>query len=1662
MSDEDFNQVLSNVKNMAASPPNPPPMPASAPESTSDNPEFTDLIKNLHNGTQDFIDTHNESLTNKIVNGINQPDDISEDKLLADWQKRTNEATLKDSFQASDFIDIGKTIAATATKEINYLAASGHPLLYGAGQFARMIGNFPTTLETQAGKYIGEHFMGLKDDDTLEHEQVLTNPVGELGKSLGIASLSGELTPEQQKNEKIFSEVEKILSGGAINPEYEPKTEGGSIAQIATTFIPMLAGGEGSILAKSIALAGVSATPVELARIVKENGGSKNTQNLVSGLGMIVGGVAGHYSGAAITEAMSNPPLPIEIAKGIDNGIFPDAPPEAKAEAAQIVKSITPQEVAAKYSAADELAKPTLAGAMAKINPQTHAEYTALKDRYSLVGEGIKNLKEEQLADIEASAPHAEEIADLQKKLETANPRKTKIYQDKLDELTSQRENYIKENSSKDTPEIADLRSKQQELDFRMRDLAPTISEMRRKAIEDNPHLEVYTPKTTAIEEPAPIVEEAIKPETPSPEPAPVEPVKVNIAADIEKKAIAAGYGAEEAKASAKILAKQYDYLASVYGGKAEDFYSRFGAKIKAGKSTKVSGSYRPSEKLIKLMKSANPSTLIHEGAHHFLDMMKDFSSEKFAPEKIKSDMQIIKDWLKVGEDGQFTRAMEEKFARGFEQYMRDGIAPTRELADTFAKFAKWLREIYNTTKQIAKLGKKIPPEIRDFFDRTLEPNTALHEKEGVIIEPEEIAPAPTTKNVAAKEPESAKPSSEPASAPANIPEIPTGGKPEKSKPVDKLFDKAGNIRLENLTNAEEARAALRELAKKQPDLLNHDTISDKEIKELADSLGVKAKDINIEKLRQLAIEDDVPLAARIRSSREMLLEAEKDVRSLAEKVDGGTEADLRNFLEAKARFGTVAETVSAVTNQMGRAFRAFQDITSEELKSSASLSELFQQETGATIEDVRKLAKLISERTNTGASAKILQDMDKPNAWRTFAAYRRCSILSGYITHAAWLAGTTFNLAYKAVVLDTMQGLHNEIGMRVFGRKDTGSTIGGGIEGLANALTKALPNILSATGTALRTGKTVLRPFEKEYDTYLASGNIRKTLNVNMEELRKVVDSQFKNATEEQKKEATRIIAAKMQSRLKTWSDLATEINDFGTSALSGITSTVKKLASTEFYENNPLYEKKYVNEVPNYYVKGLPVLPVGSVLGGMSNRIYSTMHTFSRELAANIETLQEARRIATEEGLGGEARERRIQDLVENPTEDFMNRVNHIANKQTLMSNESEFAKSVTRFRNALDKVGDKQIGSILMPVVTVPAEAVHQTVVESLPVGLLFKAEREALSGKKGALEQERAQVKMIAGTSLLGLGFYLAYKQLATPSASVIYTHEQQRTDSGNPSNSLRVGDWMVNLQHTPVTGTIITTGADLFHILNNQEAFGEDSSDKLKPAIYSAVNNLFLHENALVGLSDAIDMARGKTDMGTWLKNQTVSTVVPQFVKQTSDLTDPYARESKSFMSALISKIPIQSETIAPKIDSLTGEPIERHPSHIIPAHKDAIANELSNLYIYPANPKPMINGVALTAKQGAEYSAIKGHVLHDGLKMLMLEEGRDDYQSATKEQKVKMVRRVAAFAAKTAKNAMLFRHDDILRKANQKVEDVDDVDFSPIVKSQQAILNQEE
>jgi len=79
--------------------------------------------------------------------------------------------------------------------------------------------------------------------------------------------------------------------------------------------------------------------------------------------------------------------------------------------------------------------------------------------------------------------------------------------------------------------------------------------------------------------------------------------------------------------------------------------------------------------------------------------------------------------WIDSGTTGDKAKdeairiATHEQFARGFEQYLREGTAPSIELRGAFRAFKNWLTKIY---ANISQLDVKISPEMKDVFDRLL------------------------------------------------------------------------------------------------------------------------------------------------------------------------------------------------------------------------------------------------------------------------------------------------------------------------------------------------------------------------------------------------------------------------------------------------------------------------------------------------------------------------------------------------------------------------------------------------------------------------------------------------------------------------------------------------------------------------------------------------------------------------------------------------------------------------------------------------------------------------------------------------------------------------------------------------------------------------------
>lgn len=122
-------------------------------------------------------------------------------------------------------------------------------------------------------------------------------------------------------------------------------------------------------------------------------------------------------------------------------------------------------------------------------------------------------------------------------------------------------------------------------------------------------------------------------------------------------------------------------------------------------------------ERIVELFKTADKSTFMHEMGHVFFDDIKTLAEMENAPEQLVLDWNKLKEWTGWNDNETTNTNAHEKFARGFEAYLREGEAPTKFLERTFRRFSKWLSAIY---RAVSRLGGLPPKEIREVMDRML------------------------------------------------------------------------------------------------------------------------------------------------------------------------------------------------------------------------------------------------------------------------------------------------------------------------------------------------------------------------------------------------------------------------------------------------------------------------------------------------------------------------------------------------------------------------------------------------------------------------------------------------------------------------------------------------------------------------------------------------------------------------------------------------------------------------------------------------------------------------------------------------------------------------------------------------------------------------------
>lgn len=142
-------------------------------------------------------------------------------------------------------------------------------------------------------------------------------------------------------------------------------------------------------------------------------------------------------------------------------------------------------------------------------------------------------------------------------------------------------------------------------------------------------------------------------------------------------------------------------------------------------------GMFSRENNLIALLKNADASTFVHELGHFFLETNTRIARDLIAKpaenlteqeRQFLSDVQTTLDWFGVKDLAAWDamsldeqRENHEKWARGFEAYLYEGKAPSEELRGVFRRFRSWLKQVYQSLKN---LNVELTDEVRSVFDR--------------------------------------------------------------------------------------------------------------------------------------------------------------------------------------------------------------------------------------------------------------------------------------------------------------------------------------------------------------------------------------------------------------------------------------------------------------------------------------------------------------------------------------------------------------------------------------------------------------------------------------------------------------------------------------------------------------------------------------------------------------------------------------------------------------------------------------------------------------------------------------------------------------------------------------------------------------------------------
>jgi len=345
---------------------------------------------------------------------------------------------------------------------------------------------------------------------------------------------------------------------------------------------------------------------------------------------------------------------------------------------------------------------------------------------------------------------------------------------------------------------------------------------------------------------------------------------------------------------------------------------------------------------------------------------------------------------------------------------------------------------------------------------------------------------------------------------------------------------------------------------------------------------------------------------------------------------------------------------------------------------------------------------------------------------------------------------------------------------------------------------------------------------------------------------------------------------------------------------------------------------------------------------------------------IASEAEKASLAVRIATKEKLKGSVYNKRVKELIENPTPKMIKQIDKFAKRAVFQEEVGELTKKISQLRNVESPFG-RFIMKTLLPFVATPSNIFKQTF-ERTPVAPFMKSFKEAF--KEGGSKRAAAVGRMATGTSVMAAVALAASTGMITGVGPKGKNERKALMRSGWRPYSIKIGDNYYSYKRLEPIGTILGWTATAVEQWNDDN----EGSEKKLGLIAGAFAENAADKTFLTGIKDFSNFIDDPSGVGKRFLPKTASSFQPfsGFSRFLRDLNDKFIRTPQGTWQYFKNQLPGLSDDLPPLRD-VWGKPIEK--TSTVPGVKTELAkgldrkveSELFNIQYFPGLPGKTIS-----------------------------------------------------------------------------------------------------